>query len=46
MQKTTLTQQEMKCLAREALVFVIQTLTQDWIIGNITYMRYLPEDVQ
>jgi hypothetical protein len=36
----------MERLYGEELVLVLYILTQDWRIGNISYMRYLPEDVK
>jgi hypothetical protein len=41
-----LTQQQMECLAGEALVLVLYILTQDWRIGSNSYMSYLPEYAQ
>jgi hypothetical protein len=43
---TTLTQLQMECRARGALVHVHQTLRQAWRIGNNIFMSYLPKDVQ
>ena len=44
--KITLTQQQMECLAGEALVLLFHIMKKDWRIGNNAYMRYLLEDVQ